>query len=49
MISGASQADSALLIVPANNGAFEASIAKGNHKKGSVFVVFFVFCFLCYF
>ena len=36
MIFGASQADVALLMVPANKDAFETSIAKGNHKKGEV-------------
>jgi elongation factor 1-alpha len=35
MISGASQADVALLMVPAGGG-FTAAIAKGNHKKGEV-------------
>jgi elongation factor 1-alpha len=35
MISGASQADVALLMVPAD-GNFTAAIAKGNHKAGEV-------------
>jgi elongation factor 1-alpha len=35
MISGASQADVALLMVPAD-GNFTAAIAKGNHKTGEV-------------
>ena len=36
MISGASQADVAVLMVPANRGGFETSIAKGDHKKNIV-------------
>merc|ERR1711997_446819 len=36
MISGAAQADVALLMVPSNKGGFETSIAKGNRKKGEV-------------
>eukprot|EP01084_Bolivina_argentea_P172512 298843_1 len=35
-ISGISQADIALLMVPANKGGFETSIAKGNYKKGEI-------------
>ena len=35
MISGASQADVALLLVPAD-GNFVTSLQKGNHKEGEV-------------
>ena len=36
MITGASQADVALLMVPATKGSFETSIQRGNHKEGRV-------------
>ena len=36
MITGASQADIALLMVPATKGSFETSIQKPNHKEGRV-------------
>ena len=35
MITGASQADVALLLVPAD-GNFAVSVAKGNHKAGEI-------------
>lgn len=36
MISGASQADVAVLMVPANKGGFETSIQKTNRKEGQI-------------
>merc|ERR1711981_1316502 len=36
MLSGACQADVALLMVPANKGGFETAIQKGDHKKSEV-------------
>ena len=36
MISGAGQADAALVLVPAEKGGFEAAIAKGNRATGEV-------------
>jgi len=36
MITGASQADVCLLMVPATKGSFEVSIQKANHKEGKV-------------
>ena len=36
MISGAGQADAAILLVPAEKGGFETAIAKGNHATGEV-------------
>ena len=36
MITGAAQADVALLMVPATKGSFETSIQRGNHKEGKV-------------
>tara|TARA_Y100000389_G_scaffold204539_1_gene257802 strand:+ start:448 stop:1812 length:1365 start_codon:yes stop_codon:yes gene_type:complete len=36
MISGAGQADAALVLVPAEKGGFEAAIAKGNRATGEI-------------
>jgi elongation factor 1-alpha len=36
MISGASQADVAILMIPANRGGFETSIQKADHKQGKI-------------
>jgi len=36
MVKGSSQADVAMLMVPANKGGFEVSIQKGNHKENEV-------------
>jgi elongation factor 1-alpha len=36
MLTGASQADVALLMVPANKGGFETAIQKGNRSTGEV-------------
>jgi elongation factor 1-alpha len=36
MISGAGQADAAIMLVPAEKGGFEAAIAKGNRSTGEV-------------